>query len=482
MADNTVLNPGTAGDTVRDLARQSGTVKTQVVQLDLGGATANAEVLITAGQQTMALSVPVALASNQTALPTKAQDGAGTAITSLADGAGQTGLGMSLVATNFVASAANSSTAQLATTATFTGTIETIFNQQAISILLTADQTGTLTLNQYIDLAGTRKISAWVFTIAAGVPFSRCFVGNGNYFNLTYQNTGAGTTTTLNINTAYGTLPNTTNLGNQSIALNEVNGTAISLGQTTMAASLPVALASNQAAIPVTATNATAANFLATVTQALGTAATRWFTQISDGTNSPAVKAASTAAAFTDPSIAVSVRPGEAMVSASAALADALANPTLGQQAVLNSVFNGTSWDRQRGMGLATTTGDTGAKTATGNGATITNIGNKGVDIVIVLGTVSGTTPTCVFKVQSSVDGGTNWTDVPGAVTASLVATGVWGISIYPGAAVTAGTTTTGTKAVASQVLPRTWRMVWTIGGTTPSFAITSITYNYIPN
>lgn len=70
MADNTILNANTtAGDSIRDLARAAGTVKTQVVQLDLGGVTANAEVLITAGQQLMAVSVPVVIASNQTAVP-----------------------------------------------------------------------------------------------------------------------------------------------------------------------------------------------------------------------------------------------------------------------------------------------------------------------------------------------------------------------------------------------------------------------------
>ena len=57
-------------DTIRDLARQAGLVKTQVMQLDLGGASANSEVLITAGQQIMAASVPVVFASNQTALAT----------------------------------------------------------------------------------------------------------------------------------------------------------------------------------------------------------------------------------------------------------------------------------------------------------------------------------------------------------------------------------------------------------------------------
>ena len=69
MPDNSLQN-GT--DTIRDLARQAGTVKTQTFQLDLGGPTANAEVLITAGQQAAAASVPVVLASDITASGTLA--------------------------------------------------------------------------------------------------------------------------------------------------------------------------------------------------------------------------------------------------------------------------------------------------------------------------------------------------------------------------------------------------------------------------
>ena len=170
------------------------------------------------------------------------------------------------------------------------------------------------------------------------------------------------------------------------------------------------------------------------------------------------------------------------MTTAAATLADGFANPTVGESGVLNSVFNGTTWDRQRGMSGALTTGDTGAKTATGNGATQTNVGNKGAQIVVNMGAVSGTTPTAVLKLQGSVDGGTTWYDIPGATTASLTATGVFGITVYPGIAVTAGTTTTGTTAMASAVLPRSWRVVWTIGGTTPSFTITNIQVNYLPN
>ena len=165
-----------------------------------------------------------------------------------------------------------------------------------------------------------------------------------------------------------------------------------------------------------------------------------------------------------------------------AASADALANPTVTKVDSTGLVFNGTSWDRVRGMSTALTTGDTGAKVATGNGATITNVGNKGVQILVNMGVVSGTTPTAVFKVQGSTDAGTTWYDVPGATTASIVATGQYGITIYPGIATTAGVATTGTTATASMVIPRTWRMVWTIGGTTPSFTITAIQYIYLPN
>lgn len=69
--DNTQLNSGVGGDTIRDLARQAGSIKTQVIQLDLGGASTNSEVLITAGQQLSAVSVPVVIASDQSRLPVR---------------------------------------------------------------------------------------------------------------------------------------------------------------------------------------------------------------------------------------------------------------------------------------------------------------------------------------------------------------------------------------------------------------------------
>jgi hypothetical protein len=126
------------------------------------------------------------------------------------------------------------------------------------------------------------------------------------------------------------------------------------------------------------------------------------------------------------------------------------------------------------------TTGDIGAKTATFNGSTQTNAAAKGVTVVFAIGTVSGTTPVLVAKLQVSADGGTTWVDLPGATTASLVATGAWGIQVYPGVTPVVGTTTPGTLAVVNAVLPKTWRVVYTISGTTPSFALTNVQISYL--
>jgi len=155
-----------------------------------------------------------------------------------------------------------------------------------------------------------------------------------------------------------------------------------------------------------------------------------------------------------------------------AASADGLANPTVTKIDATTLLFNGTTWDRARGN-VNTTTGDTGAKTATFNGATQTNYNARGATVLINMGTVSGTTPTLAAKLQGSADGGTTWYDIPGAVTPSITATGTTVMTIYPGATVAA-------NAAISYPLPRTWRLAYTIGGTTPSFTITNVQVAYI--
>jgi hypothetical protein len=134
------------------------------------------------------------------------------------------------------------------------------------------------------------------------------------------------------------------------------------------------------------------------------------------------------------------------------------------------------------GLGTITTTGDTGAKTATGNGAAQTAPTTaKGVAVVCVMSASSGTSPTCVLNVQVSLDGGTNYVTVcsTGSITAST-ATPI-GLIVYPTiAATSAGTTVSSVSTKIGSFLAPTWRMSWTIGGTTPSFTITSITYQYL--
>lgn len=137
-------------------------------------------------------------------------------------------------------------------------------------------------------------------------------------------------------------------------------------------------------------------------------------------------------------------------------------------------ILTDTAGNLLQAVNLApTTTGDTGAKTTTGNGATQTNVNARGANILFNVGTVSGTSPTCVFKVQSSSDGGTTFFDIPNATTTTVTASGVFMLSVYPG-------NTALTNQSVSYPLGRTWRVVWTIGGTTPSFTITNIQVGYI--
>lgn len=158
-----------------------------------------------------------------------------------------------------------------------------------------------------------------------------------------------------------------------------------------------------------------------------------------------------------------------------AASADGLANPTVTQIGSAGLLFNGTTWDRARGN-TAVSVEASSAKTATGNSAAaITNHNARGVQLFVNVGTVSGTTPTLVVRVQVQDPVSSNWVDLPGAATASITATtGTTPVllTIYPGITAVA-------NSVVNQPLPRTYRLAWTIGGTTPSFTF-SVGAQYI--
>lgn len=148
-----------------------------------------------------------------------------------------------------------------------------------------------------------------------------------------------------------------------------------------------------------------------------------------------------------------------------------------GMQVVGAAKFNGTNFDRDR-ANWNTTTGDTGAKVASFAGATQTNYSAAGAMITVLCGTVSGTTPTLTAQLQWSPDAGTTWLNLGGASTAVTATGNTITFLCYPNT----GTPTIGatqTVLVASP-LPRTWRLNYTIGGTTPSFTITGVYVNYI--
>ena len=142
------------------------------------------------GQATMANSEAVVIASDQSIIP----------------------IGIS--AANFLFSTNNSSTSQLAANSTFTGVIETALNQPDISILMTSDQQITLNVYQYIDISGVYAVPTMTFIIPANTQFSRSVPINGNYVKVTATNNGVSSTTTFNLNVAYGTIGSADNQGN----------------------------------------------------------------------------------------------------------------------------------------------------------------------------------------------------------------------------------------------------------------------------
>lgn len=220
MADNPQVNTNTTavGATNVTVAGDDiGGVIHQLVKVEFGAADS-------ATQVSAANPLPVAL-----------RDTSGAAISSLASGTGAVGLLVAQGATEYFFSTVNSSTANLAAGATFTGTIESIIQEQTVSVLVTSDQSGTLTFNQYVDLAGTRPVKPLTFQVLAGVGLSISRPCNGNYYNVTFKNNGSATTTTLNINTAFGNIPPSTGLGNLPMSLDEINGTATTCSSSSLA-------------------------------------------------------------------------------------------------------------------------------------------------------------------------------------------------------------------------------------------------------
>ena len=175
MADNTLLNTGVGGDTIRDLARAAGTIKTQVVQLDLGGVTANAEVLITAGQQLMAVSVPVVIASNQTSIPVSIASSAAPTTYSATVG----GLALAATATD-IFTLTGSATKTVRITKVWFNAIETTAAQVAVILLRrsTANTVGTSTAQTATTYDSTNVAATATVLAYTANPTTGTLVGN----------------------------------------------------------------------------------------------------------------------------------------------------------------------------------------------------------------------------------------------------------------------------------------------------------------
>jgi hypothetical protein len=134
--------------------------------------------------------------------------------------------------------------------------------------------------------------------------------------------------------------------------------------------------------------------------------------------------------------------------SAPAALADGTANPTTALIGAANELWNGATWDRQRGnVDTAALQTLTLAAAGTTTSADQINYSGRGVKCTIDITATTAQTLTVSLQGKDPVSG----KYVTYASSAALAAVATTSLTMYP------GITTTANVAI-SDVLPRTWR------------------------
>lgn len=115
-------------------------------------------------------------------------------------------------------------------------------------------------------------------------------------------------------------------------------------------------------------------------------------------------------------------------------------------------------------LAAATVTANQTIQAAIGTNQPLTNPLHKGVKVVVVItGTPGGTTPTLVVTIRGRDPlSGASYTIL---ASATLNAAGTTVLTVYPGLTASANVS-------ANDVLPATWDVTLTVGGTTPSFAV----------
>lgn len=149
-------------------------------------------------------------------------------------------------------------------------------------------------------------------------------------------------------------------------------------------------------------------------------------------------------------------------VAATAGTADAVASTTV--QEIANSLFNGTTWDRQRGNFDTAAVVTLAAASAGGNSTDQINFNGRGLQLGINITALTGTSPTLTVTVQGK--DAASGAYYPILVSAVLAAVAFTQITVYPGALTSANVST-------PQPLPRIWRILYAIGGTTPAVTAT---------
>ena len=128
----------------------------------------------------------------------------------------------------------------VATGASWTGAIEAAINQNYATISVISTRAVTVTVNQYLDAAGsTADVPPVSFVVAANVPYTFPVAIQGNYVRLSVSN-ASGATAGVTVDTYYGPLPvepNTlTQAGNkrasiqeQQVTISTVNSSAVQI-------------------------------------------------------------------------------------------------------------------------------------------------------------------------------------------------------------------------------------------------------------
>jgi hypothetical protein len=104
------------------------------------------------------------------------------------------------------------------------------------------------------------------------------------------------------------------------------------------------------------------------------------------------------------------------------------------------------------------------AASANGTSTDQTNFEGRGLKLVIDVTAISGTSATLTVTIQGKDPVSGKYFNI--LVSAGLTATGTTVLTVYPGAAVSANVS-------ANDILPKTWRVSYTITGTTPSVTAT---------